>query len=243
MNNIDNRPKILGTVTAFRENNLPVKVEIEQEIDFAAEEVKVEIWDAYKFLYSVTSFTIDEHNVYVQLTREQVKALPTLAKCQVIIRDYYTFGYNIIAELGFGQPIGNNFKVSIDLKGPTGDITPEAAALALQINNQASQVSFDTESASLSAISTASDRQIVVSKAQEVEEAREEIIAGKRMRIATFAAMIALIQQNKPRDFTVVNDERFGLAIAPDKDNIPYSWDGEVLLFYGLTPCDIQPTF
>jgi len=54
--------------------------------------------------------------------------------------------------------------------------------------------------------------------------------------VSTFAAMAALLQQYKPRSFTVELD-------TDDAIEVPYTWDGRTLRYLGITPSQWQPTF
>lgn len=54
-------------------------------------------------------------------------------------------------------------------------------------------------------------------------------------RVATFAAMVALLVEGQPRQFTVLNDEVQGIQ------KVPYQWDGVELFVYG-TLVEPQPT-
>ena len=61
-------------------------------------------------------------------------------------------------------------------------------------------------------------------------------------RVATFAAMEALIVEGRPSRFTVEDDEhQRSLPPYEPEYNVPYLWDGVILLEYYSSPCDRQP--
>ena len=67
------------------------------------------------------------------------------------------------------------------------------------------------------------------------EAALNEFFDALPIRVATYAAMVALLVLNHPREFTVLADEEQGV------DKVPYKWDGVELFVYG-TLVDPQPT-
>ena len=61
-------------------------------------------------------------------------------------------------------------------------------------------------------------------------------------RVATFAAMVALIVGGRPSRFTVIDDE-YQESLPPflPEQEVPYMWDGVTLFEYNSSPCDRQP--
>lgn len=69
----------------------------------------------------------------------------------------------------------------------------------------------------------------------DAEAARDEFFDALPVRVASYAAMVALLVEGQPRQFTVLNDEVQGIQ------KVPYQWDGVELFVYG-TLVEPQPT-
>ena len=218
MVNIDTRPEQVGKVIAYRENSLELEYIIVG--DLTGVTVAVELQDSSGMkLYSVETFERVDNSVFINFTKEQVAKMPAIAKCQVILNGVYRNGFEIKPDRGFGIPSNTSATVQINLKGEkgdTGDITPEAAALALQINNQALQAEADFEAIGLAAEETETIRQAVAADKDIVLEAREEVITAiahlkKGYVVGTKAALTALIATPNLDfcDITVLADESY----------------------------------
>lgn len=69
----------------------------------------------------------------------------------------------------------------------------------------------------------------------DAEAARDEFFDALPVRVASYAAMVVLLVEGQPRQFTVLNDEVQGIQ------KVPYQWDGVELFVYG-TLVEPQPT-
>jgi len=142
-------------------------------------------------------------------------------------------------------------------KGDTGDLTAEAQALKLLMDEDRAATASDRVATNQDALTVEAGRAQTVLKAGEAaasagtattqagisvqaragaEAARDASNLMKPTDIATFALMLAACQANQPRAFIVLDDE-----FQNDKD-VPYTWTGRILLEYGITKCDRQPT-
>lgn len=70
--------------------------------------------------------------------------------------------------------------------------------------------------------------------ADDAETARDEFFDALPVRVASYAAMVALLVEGQPRKFTVINDEELGV------EKSQYEWDGVELFVYG-TLVEPQP--
>lgn len=76
----------------------------------------------------------------------------------------------------------------------------------------------------------------------EINSAVGQVLNTLPIRVETFAEMIDQIEEDKPRFYTVLNDE-YQASLPPfvAETNVPYMWDGQVLFEYNISPCDFQP--
>jgi len=255
MNQIDTRPQQVASVLAYRENSLPLIATVNQEDDISGAEISVELQNSSgKMLYAVTTFTVMGQIILVNFTRQQVKEMPAIANCVIIINGVYSYGFKITPQTGFGTPANNVVELTISLKGDKGDpgdLTAEAQQLKDLMTEDREATASDREAVHSDALAVEAGRSQTVIKASEAAADRQQtgldrvatenaknIAVGitANPRPATNAEMLALCELGKPKRFTVVTD-------SDGSANVPYYWDGAVLFFYGLTPADIQPTF
>lgn len=261
MNQIDTRPQQVASVLAYRENSLPLITNVNQEDDISGAEISVELQNSSgKMLYVVTTFTVLGQIILVNFTRQQVKEMPAIAHCVIIINGVYSYGFKITPQTGFGIPQNNQVDLTINLKGDKGDpgdLTAEAqelkdlmtedreatAADRLQTGQDRAAVDADAQAVETGRAATEGYRDEVIELKEETEVFKDQALATLPQRVATFAAMIALIQAGHAKAFTVINDE-YQSSLPPNiaEHNVPYLWDGFILYEYNSSPCDFQTT-
>jgi len=169
MNQIDTRPQQVASVLAYRENSLPLITNVNQEDDISGAEISVELQNSSgKMLYVVTTFTVMGQIILVNFTRQQVKAMPAIAHCVIIINGVYSYGFKITPQTGFGIPQNNQVDITINLKGDKGDpgdLTAEAQALKTLMDADVLATASDR-------LQTGQDRAAVDTDKQEVEAGR-----------------------------------------------------------------------
>jgi len=262
---MDNRPaRITKNIIAFRGSSRSIKINFPTGYDLADLSVSFKV-DRLPYdlqiiptTSNITGFT----QVEILLSAEQVRLLPNFI-------DFYLFrGEEAILQGAITPRMGGEDNVPDDGEVyevilSEGDITvveimgldlvTAQVTIATQKANEASvsaaqssewaQVSQDFSASAQSSATTATNAKNQAQAAQtasaqaksDAEAARDIAIQSRPSRISTFATMLALCVANQPRLFTVASDELQG------DTNVPYTWDGAVLLEYGLTPCDTQP--
>jgi len=145
MDLIDNSPTLLGTVQAFRENDLQLNVDVSPDVSLDLNNIVVEIWDANKVLYTVTDVELNGQIITVNVPKAIVKVLPSVCQCFIKINGNYTLGYKLVPHIGFGfgELEDNTSSVFVNLKGEKGDpgeVTQEFIDLAEQVSDDAAAV-------------------------------------------------------------------------------------------------------
>jgi len=175
MNQIDTRPQQVASVLAYRENSLPLITNVNQEDDISGAEISVELQNSSgKMLYVVTTFTVMGQIILVNFTRQQVKAMPAIAHCVIIINGVYAYGFKITPQTGFGIPQNNQVDITINLKGDKGDPGVDGIDGDLTAEAQALKTLMDAD-----VLATASDRLQTGQDRAAVDTDKQEVEAGR----------------------------------------------------------------
>lgn len=172
MNQIDTRPQQVASVLAYRENSLPLVATVNQD-DISSAIIAVELQNSSgKKLYDVTTFTVIDQIILVSFTKQQVKAMPAITHCVISINGVYTYGFKITPQTGFGIPSNNVVDLTINLKGDkgdSGDLTAEAQALKLLMDQDKAATASDR-------IQTGQDRTATHNDALATEQGRSQTV-------------------------------------------------------------------
>lgn len=163
----------------------------------------------------------------------------TLAKIRGLYDQYYLFdgqqylGGEINTVVQIGDPDGGETNVVI-----AGDTVTTIQIPGLDVTEGKLQEVLTVAAGVVTAGSEIeTKRQEVAGNTQVVLEAAQEFDETKRVKLASFAAVLPLCIANKPRLFSVNVDETLGNSV-----HVPYRWDGAILFMYDIYPSSIQPT-
>lgn len=202
-------PVIVESDIIFRENSWRRQFTFNDPSYLTGKSVHIAFWVGNRIYNEPYEITPSGGDVVLSLTADEVRSLPAKFEYYLLIDDDSICGGNVSVRMGTGNNTSGVTQITINGDHVTTIQIPGYSVVAGLVER--------AEAA-----------------AEGAEEARDEFFDALPLRVATFAAMVALLQQGKPRSFTVIDDEIQGI------ESVPYTWDGVELFVYN-TLVEPQP--
>lgn len=182
---------------------------------------------------------------------EQLERISGLSDQYFLFDGIQMLGGQLNVMVGYGDPAVGSTEVQIvdgaittvqmDGVEVVAGLVTQVEQAASEVENNKEQVAADTQVAVSSAQTAINEAGVAqdaadgaIAAKNEAVAARDEVVNRSPLRVATYAEMTSILELNKPRDYTVLNDEFQGV------ERVPYYWDGVELFVYG-TLVEPQP--